>query len=85
MVIIHTKFQVHYMFETEVRWSGHFVPFFHTMNSGTPALTGLCSDDDIIKQSIDTIETDAYAMNNYLVCKREEIRYNNIIKQYKNV
>ena len=85
MVIIHTKFQVHCMFETEVRGSGHFVPFSHTINRGTPALTGLCSDDDKIKQSIDTIETDAYAMNKYLVCKREEIEYNNIIKQYKNI
>ena len=62
-----------------------FCPLLPHYEQRTPALTGLCSDDDIIKQSIDTIETDAYAMNNYLVCKREEIRYNNIIKQYKNV
>ena len=26
VVIIHTKFQLHCMFETEVRWVGHFCP-----------------------------------------------------------
>ena len=36
-------------------------------------------------QSIDLIETSAYGMNNYLVCKKEEIKCNNIIKQDKNV
>ena len=36
-------------------------------------------------QSIDLIETYAYGMNKYLVCKKEEIKCNNIIKQYKNV
>ena len=36
-------------------------------------------------QSIDSIETYAYGMNKDLVCKKEEIKYNNIIKQCKNV
>ena len=36
-------------------------------------------------QSIDLIETYAYGMDKYLVCKKEEIKCNNIIKQYKNI
>ena len=36
-------------------------------------------------QSIDLLKTYAYGMNKDLVCKREEIKCNNIIKQYKNV
>ena len=36
-------------------------------------------------QSIDSIETYAYGMNKELVCKKEKIKYNNIIIQYKNV
>ena len=36
-------------------------------------------------QSIDLIETYAYGMNKDLVCKKEEIKCNNIIKQYKNI
>ena len=36
-------------------------------------------------QSIDLIETYAYGMNKDLVYKKEEIKCNNIIKQYKNV
>ena len=36
-------------------------------------------------QSIDSIETYAYGTNKDLVCKKEEIKYNNKIKQYKNV
>ena len=35
-------------------------------------------------RSIDSIETYAYEMNKDLVCKKEEIKCNNIIKQYKN-
>ena len=31
------------------------------------------------------IETYAYGMNKDLVCKKEEIKYKNIVKQYKNV
>ena len=36
-------------------------------------------------QSIDSIGTYAYRINKNLVCKKEEIKCNNIIKQYKNV
>ena len=36
-------------------------------------------------QSIDSTETYAYGMNKNIVCKKEEIKCNNIIKRYKNV
>ena len=36
-------------------------------------------------QSIDSIETYAYGMNKVLIPKKEEIKCNNVIKQYKNV
>ena len=36
-------------------------------------------------QSIDSIETYVCGMNKDLVCKREEINFNNVIKQYKKV
>ena len=36
-------------------------------------------------QSIDSIEAYGYGMNKGLVCKNEEIKCSNIIKQYKNV
>ena len=45
----------------------------------------LRSDDDKRMQSLDSIETYAYGIKKYLVCKKEEIKFNNIIKQYKNV
>ena len=45
----------------------------------------LCSNDDKRIQSIDLIERYAYRMNENLVSKKEEIKCNNIIKQYKNV
>ena len=32
-------------------------------------------------ESIDSIEKYAYVINKDLVCKKEEIKYNNIIKQ----
>ena len=35
-------------------------------------------------QSINSIETYAYRINKDLVCWKEEIKCNNIIKQYKN-
>ena len=35
-------------------------------------------------QSIDSIETYAYGTSKYLVSEKEEIKCNNIIKQYKN-
>ena len=36
-------------------------------------------------ESIDSIETYAHRTSKDLVCKKEEIKCNNIIKQYKNV
>ena len=47
-------------------------------------LTRLFSNDDKRMQSIDSIETNGCGMNKDLVCKKEEIKCNNIIKQYKN-
>ena len=73
VVIIHTKFQLHWMFETEVRWLGHLCPLLLTLNRGTPPLIWLRSDDNKTMQSIDMIETYAYAMNKYLVCKKKEL------------
>ena len=35
-------------------------------------------------QSINAIETYAYRMSKDVVCKNEDIKCNNIIKQYKN-
>ena len=43
------------------------------------------SNDDKRMQSIDLIETHSYGVNKNLVCKKEGIKFNNIIKQYKNV
>ena len=45
----------------------------------------LCSNDDKKSRSINLIEIYAYGMNKHLVCKKEKVRLNNIIKQYKNV
>ena len=45
----------------------------------------LSSNDDKIIQTIDSIETYAYGMSKDLVYKKEEVKCNNIIKQYKNV
>ena len=45
----------------------------------------LISNDDKRMQSIDSIEIFAYGMNKDLVCKKEKIKCNNVIKQYKNV
>ena len=42
----------------------------------------LISKDDVRMQSIITKETYTYGMIKNLVCKKEEIRCNNIIKQY---
>ena len=41
----------------------------------------LRSDDDKRMQSIDSIETYAYGMNKDQLCKKKEIKCNNIIKQ----
>ena len=35
-------------------------------------------------QSFDSIKTYALGMNKNRICKKEEIKCNNIIKQYKN-
>ena len=40
-------------------------------------------NDDKGRQSIDSIETYAHQTSKDLVCKKEEIKCNNIIKQYK--
>ena len=45
----------------------------------------LSSNDDKRMQSTDLIETCAYGTNKNLLCKKEEIKCNNIIKQCKNV
>ena len=45
----------------------------------------LISDDYRRMKSIDSIETYAYGINKDLVFKKDEIKYNNIIRQYKNV
>ena len=43
------------------------------------------SNDDKRIQSIDLIETYAQGMNKDLTWKKEQIKCNNIIKQYKNL
>ena len=43
----------------------------------------LSSNDDKRMQSIDLIEACAYGTSKYLVCKKEEMKCKNIIKQYK--
>ena len=45
----------------------------------------LSSNDNKRMLSIDSTETYAYWRSKDLVCKKEEVKYNNIIKQYKNV
>ena len=44
----------------------------------------LSSNDDKRMQPIDLIATYAYGISKDLVSKKEEIKYSNIIKQYKN-
>ena len=41
--------------------------------------------DDKRIQPVDSVEKNAYGMDKNLVCKKEDIKCNNIIKQYKNV
>ena len=36
-------------------------------------------------QSIDLAETYTYGTSKYLICKKEKIKHDNIIKEYKNV
>ena len=45
----------------------------------------LSSNDDKRIRAIDLIETYAYGLSKDLICKKENIKRNNIIKQYKNV
>ena len=45
----------------------------------------LSSHDDKRMRSIDLIETYAYGTSKDLICMKEKIKRNNIIKQYKNV
>ena len=45
----------------------------------------LNSNDDKRIQSIDSTETNARGTSKDLLCKKEEIKCNSIIKQYKNV
>ena len=45
----------------------------------------LSSNNDKRMQSIDSIGKYSYGMNKDLVCKKEEIKCNNIAKQYENV
>ena len=44
----------------------------------------LCGNNDRGIQSIDSIETYAYGTSKDLVCEREEIECDSIVKQYKN-
>ena len=46
---------------------------------------GLSSNGDKRMGSIDSIETYAYGTSKDLICKKEKIKRNIIIKQYKNV
>ena len=48
-------------------------------------MNALSSNDDKRIQSIDSTKKYVYGMNKDLVYKKEEIKCNNIIKQYKNV
>ena len=45
----------------------------------------LSSNDDKRMQSIDSRQTYAYGTSKDLICKKEKIKCNNIIKQYKSV
>ena len=45
----------------------------------------LSSNNDKRIQPIDLIETEAYGIIKDLVCKKEKIICNSIIKQYKNL
>ena len=45
----------------------------------------LSSNDDTKIQWVGSVETYVYGLNKDLVCEKEEIKCNNIMKQYKNV
>ena len=44
----------------------------------------MSTNDDKRIQSLDSIRTYAYGEYKSLVCKKKEVKYNNIIKQYRN-
>ena len=44
----------------------------------------MCANDGKIIQSIDSLEKYAYGTNEEMIHRKEEIKGNNIIKQYKN-
>ena len=46
--------------------------------------TALNANDDKIIQSIDSMEAYVYETSKDLVCKKEESKCNNTIKQFKN-
>ena len=56
-----------------------------THNVFTEEIKKIASSDDTKTQSIDSAETYAYGTSKDLICKKEKIKRNIIIKQYKNV
>ena len=48
-------------------------------------MIALISNNDKKIQSIDSVETYVHEINKGLVCKKEEIKCDNIIKKCKNV
>ena len=57
----------------------------HNVFTGKTNKIALSSNNDKKMQSIDSIETYVCEMNKDVICKEEEIKYNNIIKQCRNV
>ena len=56
----------------------------HNLFTEETSKTALSSNDDKRIQSVYSIETYAYGTSKDLTCKKEKIKQNNIIKQYKN-
>ena len=56
----------------------------HNLFTEEVNIIGLSANDGKIIQPIDSLETYAYGTSNDLVCKKENIKGSNIIKQYKN-
>ena len=56
----------------------------HNAFTGEISNIALSSNDDKRMQSVDSIEIYAWGTSKDLVFKKEEIKFNNIIKQYKN-
>ena len=65
--------------KTQQRFKSERHVFTEEINKNT-----LSSNDDKRMQSIDSIETYAYGTSKDQVSEKEEIKCNNIIKQYKN-